>query len=171
MATDDKLSQLLQESIEASNRTTQASNRTTHAVRALVRFLFIQLSFLTAAFVVWQIGLAFPDEDNCSAFGCEPNLFVVFLVVTLIIVGVVLSSKAGWDELQLSEVSSSPEITYQTYGTHVESAATPTSRYPTGGINPKVTPRNNEDASEGRVCSECVKYTTKVYCEHCGDKE
>ena len=45
MPTEDKLAKLLEKNIEASNRTT-------HAVRAFVRFLFIQLSFLTAAVVV-----------------------------------------------------------------------------------------------------------------------
>ena len=99
MPTEDKLAKLLEKNIEASNRTT-------HAVRALVRFLFIQLSFLTAAFVVWQIGLAFPDEDNCSAFGCEPHGIVSILVLLLVVLGVLLSSSAGWEELRLSSVSS-----------------------------------------------------------------
>jgi hypothetical protein len=103
MATDDKLAKLLQKNIEASNRTT-------HAVRALVRFLFIQLAFLTAAFVLWQIGLAFPDSGNCTAFGCEPNLFVSFLVFALIITGVVLSSLAGWNELRLSSLPEDQEF-------------------------------------------------------------
>ena len=100
MTTDDKLAMLLEKNIEASNRTT-------HAVRALVRFLFIQLAFLTAAFVLWQIGLAFPDKNNCSAFGCQPNGFVSFLVVAVIIAGVVLSSRAGWDELYHSSLPGS----------------------------------------------------------------
>jgi|688.fasta_scaffold132927_3 hypothetical protein len=108
MPTDDKLAKLLEKNIEASNRTT-------HAVRALVRFLFIQLAFLTAAFVLWQIGLAFPDENNCTAFGCEPNGFVSILVLALIIAGVVLSSKAGWDELELSNVFSRHAVPYDTY--------------------------------------------------------
>jgi hypothetical protein len=98
MATDDKLAKLLEKSIAASNRTT-------HAVRALVRFLFIQLAFLTAAFVFWQVGLAFPDEDNCTPFGCEPHVSVSFLVIALVIAGVVLSSTAGWYELGLSNVT------------------------------------------------------------------
>jgi hypothetical protein len=109
MATDDKLAKLLEKNIEASNRTT-------HAVRALVRFLFIQLAFLTAAFVLWQIGLGFPDENNCTAFGCEPNGFVSFLVLALIIAGVVLSSKAGWDELELSDNFSRPSTTSEGFG-------------------------------------------------------
>jgi hypothetical protein len=97
MPTDDNLAKLLHKSIEASNRTT-------HAVRALVRFLFIQFSFLTAAFVLWQIGLAFPDESNCSAFGCEPNWFITLLVAGLVIAGVLISSNAGWSELELSNM-------------------------------------------------------------------
>jgi hypothetical protein len=102
MPTDDKLAKLLEKNIEASNRTT-------HAIRALVRFLFIQLSFLTAAFVLWQIGLAFPDENNCSAFGCEPNWFITLLVAGLVITGVFISSIAGWSELELSSMPESQE--------------------------------------------------------------
>jgi hypothetical protein len=60
---------------------------------------------LTAAFVVWQIGLAFPDENNCSPVGCEPFGLVSFLVAVIIIIGVWLSSKAGWEELSYSEIS------------------------------------------------------------------
>jgi hypothetical protein len=97
MATDDKLAKLLEKNIEASNRTT-------HAVRAFVRFLFIQLSFLTAAAVLWQLGLAFPDENNCTAFGCAPNGFVSAFVVLLVIAGVIISSIAGWGELELSNM-------------------------------------------------------------------
>jgi hypothetical protein len=105
MATDDNVSKLLKKSIEASNRTT-------YAIRALVRFIFIQLTFLTAAFFVWQIEQQFPDPDKCGQFVCEPREFVVFLVAGLIITGVVLSSRAGWYELSLSEVpgkSTKPE--------------------------------------------------------------
>jgi rubrerythrin len=40
---------------------------------------------------------------------------VSFLVLALIIAGVVLSSKAGWDELGLSEVSSHHAVPYDTY--------------------------------------------------------
>jgi len=96
VATEQNLGKLLVESIAASNRTT-------HAVRALVRFLFIQLSFLTAAYVVWQLGLAFPDPNNCSAFGCEPHGLVSFVVSALVITGVLVSSVVGWKELSLSD--------------------------------------------------------------------
>jgi hypothetical protein len=143
-----------------------ASDRTTFAVRAFVLFLFLQLAFTSiAAVFVW--------------FGYTSYNGFVFVIFGLVIffLGVIVSSVVGWGELGDSgvglglPVSSSPEITYETHGTHVESAATPASRYPSGRINPKVARRNNEDASEGRVCSGCVKYTTNVYCEHCGAKE
>jgi hypothetical protein len=98
MPTEDKLAKLLEKNIEASNRTT-------HAVRALVRFLFIQLAFLTAAAVIWQLGLAFPDEDTCSIVGCEPYGFVSAFVVLLVIAGVIISSFAGWSELELSNMT------------------------------------------------------------------
>jgi hypothetical protein len=94
---EKNLSELLAKSISAQDRTT-------HAVRALVRFLFIQLSFLTAAFVVWQIGLAFPDEDNCTVLGCEPHGSVLFFVALIVITGVVISSAVGWYELARSNV-------------------------------------------------------------------
>lgn len=96
------------ETNELLKKNLEATNRTTHAVRAFVRFLFIQLSFYTAAFLLWQIALLFPDEDNCSVLGCSPHFFWQFLVAALIIAGIVLSSRAGWHELSLSEVPGSP---------------------------------------------------------------
>lgn len=101
MATEKDLPALLEESIKASNRTT-------YAIRAFVRFLFIQLSFLTAAYFAWQIGLAFPDEDNCNPLGCQPNGFWYFAVFAIVATGVILSSRAGWHELSLSEVPGAP---------------------------------------------------------------
>jgi hypothetical protein len=97
MSIEDKLSRLMEESVEASNRTT-------HAVRAFVMFLFIQLAFFTAAFLLWQIGVAFPDEDNCTVLGCEPHVFVLIFVALLLITGVILSSSAGWYELRKSNI-------------------------------------------------------------------
>jgi hypothetical protein len=97
MSENNDLASLLQESI-------RASNRTTHAVRAFVRFLFIQLSFVTAAFLTWQVALAFPDEENCTPMGCAPSVFWNYLIGALLIIGVWLSSRAGWSELEKSEV-------------------------------------------------------------------
>jgi hypothetical protein len=86
-----------------------AQNRTTHAVRAFVRFLFIQLSFYTAAFMVWQIGLLFVDpSENCTILGCTPNGFFYFVTAVLIIMGIWIASRAGWHELELSQVPKAP---------------------------------------------------------------
>jgi hypothetical protein len=86
-----------------------AQNRTTHAVRAFVRFLFIQLSFYTAAFMVWQIGLIFVDpSENCTILGCTPNGFFYFVTAVLIIMGIWIASRAGWHELELSQVPKTP---------------------------------------------------------------
>lgn len=98
MTTDENLARLLEKSIEASNRTT-------HAVRAIARFVFIQLSFLTVAFLVWQLGLAFPDEQSCTVLGCQPHGVVSFFVVALLVIGVLASSSAAWYELSRSEVT------------------------------------------------------------------
>lgn len=97
MPSEKEIAELLKENI-------QASNRTTHAIRAFVRFLFIQLAFYTAAFVLWQIALRFPDQDNCGVLGCEPHFAWSLLVGTLVITGVFVSTKAGWSELALSNV-------------------------------------------------------------------
>jgi hypothetical protein len=99
--TESELNVLLKKSIEASNRTT-------HAVRAFVRFLFIQLSFYTAAFIVWQVGLLFPDENNCGVLGCSPHIAWIIIVGALILIGIIISSRAGWQELALSQIPQSP---------------------------------------------------------------
>jgi hypothetical protein len=96
MATEKDLATLLEKSI-------QAADRTTRAVRAFVRFLFIQLSFYTAAFITWQVGAAF-EEEQCTIMGCQPNAFWQTVVAILVILGIVLSSRAGWRELELSEI-------------------------------------------------------------------
>jgi hypothetical protein len=86
-----------------------AQNSTTHAVRAFVRFLFIQLSFYTAAFMVWQIGLLFIDpNENCNIFGCTPSGFFYFVTAVLIILGIWIASRAVWHELELSQVPKAP---------------------------------------------------------------
>jgi hypothetical protein len=144
MPNEDKLAKLLEQSIEASNRTT-------HAVRAIVRFFFIQLSFLTAAFVVWQLGLAFPDPNNCTAFGCQPNWFVSFLVAGLVITGVIVSSIAGWNELELSSIPHNQQSTSR----QVDDQGL------AGGVIEK-------PSAGGRMCPNCQKvYKTALSCSDC----
>jgi len=84
----------------------RAQNRTTHAVRAFVRFLFIQLTGITLAVFLWNISLAFIDEQACFQYGdnCTGNAFLQFLAAIVWIVAVIWSSSAGWDELNKSYV-------------------------------------------------------------------
>jgi hypothetical protein len=84
----------------------RAQNRTTHAVRAFVRFLFIQLTGITLAVFLWNISLAFVDEQACFQYGdnCTGNAFLQFLAAIVWIVAVIWSSSAGWDELNKSNV-------------------------------------------------------------------
>ena len=85
----------------------QAQNRTTHAVRAFVRFLFIQLTGITLAAFLWNLSTAFIDQQECfrSGSNCNGNGFLQFLAVVTVIVSVVWSSNAGWSELQKSEIN------------------------------------------------------------------
>ena len=85
----------------------RAQNRTTHAVRAFVRFLFIQLSGFTCAIFLWNLSTAFIDEQECAQYGskCSGNGFLQFLAAAVLIGSVIWSSQAGWDELGKSEVN------------------------------------------------------------------
>lgn len=84
----------------------RAQNRTTHAVRAFVRFLFIQLTGITFAVFLWQLSLAFISPSDCSRNGenCFGNPFVQFMAVAVWIATVILSSRAGWEELEKSNI-------------------------------------------------------------------
>ena len=85
----------------------RAQNRTTHAVRAFVRFLFIQLTGITCAVFLWNLSLAFIDQQDCFANGsnCTGNAFLQFLAAVVLIGSIVWSSQAGWEELGKSNVS------------------------------------------------------------------
>lgn len=109
MDNNQEIKKLLEENI-------QASNRTTHAIRAVVRFLFIQLSYLTAAFLVWQIGLAFPDPDSCTLYGCEPYEFYGLVTFGLVFAGVIHSSRVGWRELESSDLPDSLSVRNENNG-------------------------------------------------------
>lgn len=75
-----------------------ASNRTTHAVRAIVRFLFIQLAASTVAVAFIVLG-SLSQSGGFSLIG--------FL---LLFAGIVWASIAGWSELEKSRV---PVNTYE----------------------------------------------------------
>jgi fatty acid desaturase len=89
----ESVEELLKQSIAASDRTTAASNRTTRAVRAFVRFLFIQLVAITIA--IFLNTVATLDYQN-PIVALQLVAFVVWLV------GLIWSSYAGWSELELS---------------------------------------------------------------------
>jgi hypothetical protein len=84
----------------------RASNRSTHAIRALVRFIFIQLSFITLAYILNSFANAFIDPEQCARYGdsCSPNGFFSFLSFVAIIAGIIISSRVGWAELKQSDV-------------------------------------------------------------------
>ena len=87
------------------------------------------------------------------------------------LLGVIISSTVGWSEIATSGVGleypdkEKPMIhEYQTTQTQ--------KKYPESPGYSKAKPRTtSSEDSEGRVCTECVRYTTKVECEHCGARE
>ena len=84
----------------------KAQNRTTHAVRAFVRFLFIQLSSVTMAVFLWNISTMFVDESECYNLGrnCSGNSILQFCSFVTLVIGLIWSSNAGWNELRKSEI-------------------------------------------------------------------
>lgn len=86
------MSEKLESLLEAQIR---ASNRTTRAVRALVRFIFIQL-----------LGLTIGGLIITASFSSDQQGFLMALGSLVILVAVVVSSNVGWSELALSD----PEI-------------------------------------------------------------
>lgn len=77
---------------ELLTETVAASNRTTHAVRAIVRFLFIQLAASTVAILILLLG------------SMTQNGFLSALGLSVLVAGVIAASVAGWGELKKSEV-------------------------------------------------------------------
>lgn len=94
---DKTIEELLRENI-------QASNRTTHAVRAFVLFLFVQLTFGTLAWGLWQVGLASASTKDCGILPCAPDDGWSVVVTVLVALGVWISSQLGWNELAKSRV-------------------------------------------------------------------
>lgn len=102
--TEELSASLLETQSRSKNETSeyslliQAQNRTTHAVRAFVRFLFIQLSALTMATFLFFISFQLENEEGA------PNTFLLLMGVVIWIVGLVWSSNAGWSELEKSNI-------------------------------------------------------------------
>ncbi len=84
----------------------EAQNRTTHAVRAFVRFLFIQLSATTLAIFLWNLSNIVVDTSECmyNSEKCGGNGFLQFVAIATLLVGIVWSSNAGWSELSKSDI-------------------------------------------------------------------
>lgn len=86
MSNNDQLADLLRANIEASNRTT-------HAVRAIVRYVFLQLTITTVCGVLYAIGAA-------------TNLNQIFVPITSIawIAGTIYASLTARNDLKASAV-------------------------------------------------------------------
>jgi hypothetical protein len=84
----------------------ESQNRTTHAVRAFVRFLFIQLSATTLAIFLWNLSNIVVDTSECvyNSENCGGNGFLQFVAIATLLVGIVWSSNAGWSGLSKSEI-------------------------------------------------------------------
>lgn len=123
---NSKIEQLLSESIAASNRTT-------HAVRAFVRFLFIQLVGITAAFFLNSLATSNVDPVRCAYSGenCEPLFFVQFLAFAIWITAVIWSSTVGWRELELSEIKNAGSVKKTESGAPVSYEDSDSKEFPT----------------------------------------
>ena len=84
----------------------RATNRATRAIRALVRFLLVQLLFITGAALLIFFGeLTVGDSVECTLYGDECGarpVFQLFAALTFL-VGVIISSRIAWAELALSD--------------------------------------------------------------------
>lgn len=93
----------MENSEELLREVIKASNRTTRAVRAFVRFLFIQLSAITLAVLVFQIGSLTQDSSECAFGICPPSPRFTIVAGLIWLGGVLWSSRAGWLELEESD--------------------------------------------------------------------
>jgi len=78
---------------ESTRQILLAQDRTTHAVRAFVRFIFIQLTAITISGLVILFGSFAVNES------------VIVIGVLIYIAGVIWSSNAGWSELEKSNIT------------------------------------------------------------------
>lgn len=83
----------------------QAQNRTTHAIRAVVRFLFIQLSSITMGVIIFAMASAAESSYTCQMYDeCGGSTFLYLISVVVIIGGIIYSSIEGWSELSSSDI-------------------------------------------------------------------
>jgi hypothetical protein len=82
-----------------------AQNRTTHAIRAFVRFLFIQLSAVTAGVLLLNFANQASTSYDCVEYGsCGGSNALTIMAVLVIFAGVIISSNVGWAELRKSNI-------------------------------------------------------------------
>lgn len=91
---NSRIESLLEESI-------RASNRTTHAVRAFVRFFFIQLVAITLA------GFVFAFANIVDPV--EPPAILLLIAGAIWVGGVIYSSVEGWKEVAKSDIPEDSE--------------------------------------------------------------
>ena len=100
MANNDRLEDLLEESI-------QAQNRTTHAVRALSSFVLIQAAWGLAAGIFFGLGIANPNSPSFVSFA-------FILGSLLVIAGFIHSILRAFFELEESKLPSEEDPSFLT---------------------------------------------------------
>ena len=99
----------------AEKKIIKAQNRTTHAIRAFVRFLFIQLTSFTIGAVLVGISQVSSSSYDCQNYGeCGASDFFLFIAGLVIIGGIIMSSIAGWSELGKSDVKWFDKLQFST---------------------------------------------------------
>ena len=84
----------------------RAQNRTTHAVRAFVRFLFIQLTGISLALILWNLSTLSINQQDCVDYGshCSGETSLQAVAGLVWVISIFLSSRAGWNELDKSNI-------------------------------------------------------------------
>lgn len=105
-----KINQSFENLTKAEILMIEAQNRTTHAIRAIVRFLFIQLTSITLGALVFALSLAAQQSYSCQMWDeCGFSSFLSFVSIVIVIGGIIISSNAGWSELSSSKIPKDQE--------------------------------------------------------------
>ena len=143
-----------------------ASNRTTRAVRAFVRFLFIQLIAITLALGINAMGIVFQDPSECSFGICPPNTGAQILAGLVWLIGVIWSSSAGFSELSMSDV---PRLPTASKAGQTETKPRKPSETSSKTNHAAIEDSNAESGDGSRTCSNCGAEIGKfdVACTNC----
>lgn len=143
----------------------RAINRATRAIRALVRFLLVQILFITGAALLVLLGeLTVGDSVACALYGdeCGGKTAFQFLSGLTFLVGVVLSSRIAWAELALSDpgLESDPSIKSILHAPTFEAGSEFEAKGTSFGSSKKY-----------KVCAKCGKKFEMAYafCTACGE--